>query len=310
MLRWNSETRNKEVILADEDLTPKPGDITPAPGTEDKVPTPGANDAITKEGDETPKPGDFVLTDHIPTEYKDKAYLKDVNDLPSLFKKLDGAETLLGKKETVIPGADATEEQVTEFYNKLRPESADKYELTVTDKSNPKFIEGIKDLLHKTGQSPRQAKALQEGFDGLVANIVKEQGLTTEQQDVDFEKLATETFGKNSEAALETAKKLIAAHAPESMKEHTKNLSNENLIIMAGVLNSISQKYISEDDLSGMKGGDIANTESIASLQAEGRKLMASPAYQSKFHADHAVVDAKVKEIYARVGKLKDAGHK
>ena len=54
-----------------------------------------------------------LLETIIPAEFKDQAYLKDLKGLPigpdaytALFKKLDGAEKLIGKK-TAIPEATA-----------------------------------------------------------------------------------------------------------------------------------------------------------------------------------------------------------
>jgi hypothetical protein len=130
----------------------------------------------------------------------------------------------------------------------------------------------------------------------LIPQLLKAAGAETEKQDTDFEKLAGDVFGNRKDEALKGAKTLIASYVPEKMKSHVANLSNENLIVLAGVLDAVRKEYISEDRLP--KGGAAPVGMSLEQKQARGRALMASPEYTNQFHPDHAKVKAEVDAIY------------
>ena len=113
----------------------------------------------------------------------------------------------------------------------------------------------------------------------------------------DFDKLATDTFGTDSDKILKSSKTLMEANIPDVFKEHVGKLSNENLIVMASVLNNIQKKYIKEDDMP--EGGGSPSSE--ADRRTERMNLMASKEYSDEFHPEHAKVKARVAELYGNI---------
>lgn len=248
-----------------------------------------------------------AYTSIVPTAYKDKPYLKDVKSVDGLFAKLDGAQTLVGKKQFGIP-EESADSKVWEDYYKIagRPDKAEGYEFDDSKlpegvKRNDGLVKQIKELMHKAGVTARQSKILQPGFDEITLAAHAAKIESEKQEDVNFDNLASETFGSDKDKILASSKKLLEAHAPKKFKPEIAKLSNENLILMAGVLNSISKKYIKEDDIEGGggKGGDT-----LEDLRDEQKKIMASPEYQSSFHSGNEKASARLKEIADAINKL------
>lgn len=234
----------------------------------------------------------------IPAEFKDREYLKDVKDVPSLFKKLDGAQTLIGKRPAGIPQDNAKPEEVAAFNKAFGvPEKPEAYELVVPEKdAMPKEMQdGVKKIFHEAELSAKQAKKLSAGWNALIAEQMKAAGAAGAQADADFTKLATETFGDRKDEALAQSKALLEKFAPEKFKTHINGLSNENLIVMAAVLDGIRKEYINEDALPTGKGARGNNSGDVAARRFE---LMKSKAYQDPFHPDHEATKNEVNRLY------------
>jgi len=239
----------------------------------------------------------------IPEEFKGKAYLADVKDIPGLFKKLDGAQQLIGKKTIGIPDEKATEEDWTKFYESIgRPKEASEYGLEA-DESNKEFVGEVSKLLFDVGLSKSQAEKLNKGYTDLISKYSDLNGKSQEEQDKEFDSLANEVFGDKKTQALDTAKKLLEENAPDKFRDHINKLSNENLIVLASVLNGVKNRYIAEDNLSGLHKNSTS-TESTQDLRDRAVKLMASEAYSSRLHPRHDEVFSEVQELYQRIGKM------
>jgi len=244
----------------------------------------------------------------IPEGYADKSWVKETKDLPSLFKRMDDTLTEMGKRPAGIPQDNASEDEWKVFHKALGvPDKAEDYAFGEVPKEleevakNEAFQTGIRKLLHKAGISTRQAGVLIPGWNEIMINVSKnsEQISSAAQakQDEDFNALADKTFGDRREKVLGVSKGLIAHYVPEGLKSHVEGLSNENLMILASVLDGVQREFISEDRLPG--GGEGATPESEDAKRAKARTLMASEAYQKPFHAEHTKVVAEVKAIYA-----------
>lgn len=235
----------------------------------------------------------------IPDAFKDKPYLKGVDSAEKLFKMLDGAQELIGKKGPARPADGAPQAEWDAYYEAQgRPKTAAEYVFEPVEGLvyDDKLTQGVKELMHKNGVTAAQAKELQKGFDGLVAQIVKEKGIEIQKQNVDFDKLGTETFGADRDKVLATSKSLIDKFTSPNMKAHVAALPNESLVVLADVLNNVNKIYIKQDGAPG--GGPTANGLTPADVSAKGRELMASEAYNNPWHKDHAMVVKQVRDLY------------
>lgn len=235
----------------------------------------------------------------------DRGWAKDYADKPldkdtatALLKKLDGAESLIGRK-IGIPGDDAKPEELEKFYSTLRPAKADDYEIKLGEKPDEEFVKVFRAAAHKAGMSKKQLAELTGELSPVFAARAKAAAEAQAASDKEFEQLAQTLFGADKDKAFERVKAALEAHAPAAVKAHIGRLDNNNLALVAGVVDAIIKKYVPEADMGGGKGGSTDTTN----LREEGRKLMASPEYRDPFHPKHAEVKAKVDALYAQLAK-------
>ena len=241
----------------------------------------------------------------IPDTYKDRPYLKGVDSIDRVYEMLDGAQKVLGTRPAGIPGPDAKPEEVEKFYSAIRPKIATEYQFEIDPSVKPdeKVIGRVKDLMFKHGLSAIQAKGLQKDFDQMAIEMAKEKGIVLQEQNTNFDKLAKDVFGADRDKILATSKGLIDTFTPPAMKGEVAKLSNENLIVLAGILNGIHAKYIKTDGAPpapGAGGGETPET-----LRTEARALMASKAYTDSMDVNHMNVRKQVDELYRRASGQK-----
>ena len=82
------------------------------------------------------------------------------------------------------------------------------------------------------------------------------------------------------------------------LKGEVAKLSNENLVVLAGVLKGISDKYIKADGAPG--AAPAIGGETPDSMRAKARELMASPAYSNPMDPNHDGVMKQIDELYRR----------
>lgn len=253
-----------------------------------------------------------VLVDtFIPQDLRDRAYLKPWMGKPwspelagEVFKKLDGAETLIGKRPSGIPSADAPEKEWEDFYGKLRPGKADDYEIKLGDAADPEFVKTLQTAFYDAGATKGQASKIITKLAVAIEAQNAAQAEAAKARDAEFDKLTAETFGAANAAKLEQAKAMIAEHCPPNLKAYADKLDNAGLVILAGVLNNVREAYGLEDQI-GKNGGKGAGGSDVAALREEARTLMANPAYADAFHADHEKTKGRVDAIYAQIGGKK-----
>lgn len=254
----------------------------------------------------TPPPPQTLAT-LIPEEFRDKPYLTDLKDLPAgpdgykaLFKKLDGAQALIGKK-TGIPAADAPAEEWDKFHETLRPTKADEYEVKASDEESAKAIKGI---FHEAGLTKAQAAKLASKFDAWVEEKSKPQREEAAKLDAEFDTLTKQAFGPENIKVLERSKQLLTELTPDTMKPFLNRLPNEALVVLAGVMESVRAKYIKEDGISGKGGTATTGATDVVTLREEAQKLQGSDAWKNPFDKGHERTKARVAEIYATIAQL------
>lgn len=285
-------------ILRDPDPEGNSGggvNVTPTSGASGTVPM------FTQDPPPVDNPAENFIK-NIPDAYKDKPYLKGIDSTEKLFSAFDGAQKLIGSRPSGIPDANAPKEAWDNFYKTLgRPEAPDAYTLTPTEglKYDENFTKGIKGIFHEAGLTQKQVEIVQKGFDKQLLDFSKNAEAKTKQMDIDFDKLAVETFGAEKDIKISKVRALITEHAPKSMTQHLSTISNENLIIMAGVIDSLATKYISADKMPSGNNLPGNNGGTIEQLREEARRLMMTKEFNDPFHPEHNRVREKVTSLYA-----------
>lgn len=237
----------------------------------------------------------------VPAEYKDAPWVKETKDIPALFKRTNDLITEIGKRPAGIPQDNAKPEEVAAFNKAFGvPEKAEAYVFSDPPKelgaANPEFQTAMKSMFHKNGISAKQAAGLQKDWDAYQLETLKKSGADGDKQDADFDKLKAATFGARADEAIKGANALIGKFVPENMKPHIAKLSNENLIVLAGVLDGIRKEYISEDRMP--TGGGAPAGMTTEQKREKGLQLMASKPYIDPFHPEHEKVKAEVAALY------------
>ena len=238
----------------------------------------------------------------------DRGWAKDYLEKPldkdtgiALLKKLDGAESLIGKK-TLIPGADAKPEEWDQFLAKLRPEKTDDYGYKAGEKADPEFIKAFIDSAHHAGLSKTQLARLSDKLSPFFQGRDKAAADERAANDAKFNDMVKAAVGPEWEQKLATVQAAMREYAPESTKEFIGKLSPEALTLVVGAVHGILAKYASEDDLKGLgKGGSGASGGAVTkeTLLAEAKAIYANPGWKNFQHPDHAKLLARNKEIFA-----------
>lgn len=175
---------------------------------------------------------------NVPAEYQEKGWAKNIKSEADLWKTLDNAQGLIGRKTIGIPDFDnAKDEEIAEYYTHTRPSNASDYEL------DPAFSEeekaGLQKVFFENGLNKRQAKNL---MDHIQSEIVKdyeadfgEDGLKAELE---------RRFGQNWEQVIVPIKNALNSVLTKEQSESLNdNLSNEAVGALFSLTQAIMQKY-------------------------------------------------------------------
>lgn len=252
-------------------------------------------------------PAPPLLKTIIPAEMHERGWAKDWLEKPftpetsvELFKKLDGAETLIGRK-IGIPDDKAKPEEVDKFYSALRPAKAEDYEIKLGEKPDEDFAKALREASHHAGMSKAQVARQLEKLVPVIAAKQKAAAAAQAKFEQDFDGLVAQAFAKEGEAPKVLARVggALKEFTPEAYKPFVEGLDNKAMAVLTGVINAIMLKYVPEDQLNNPPpgGGNTGNDK--AALQEEARKLMAEPGYRDFQHKDHERLNKRIKEIYA-----------
>lgn len=250
-------------------------------------------------------PPAIAIMDAAPPEFREKPYLKNIKDIPSLFKEFDGLQTKLGQRPSVgAPAADAKPEEVEAFYNSLTPKDAKEYQIPETEfsKNNPrdaKFLDGMKEIFKKSGMSQYHAGKFLPLAEEYLAQYTA--GLRDEN-DAKFETEIKTQFGAELEPSMKAAKELIADNIPKELLPRLEKMTNDDLLLMTVMAKNLHDKYIKEDSV--LKNQRPAGGGDVNALYEEARKLQLSPEYQDFRRAGHDAAVKRVEELYQQIAGL------
>lgn len=277
----------------------------------------GAGGAGGNEGGEGGNTFDFeAFKQEYGKNYADKGFMQELTSPEKMFEKIDNMESMIGKK-SAIPGENATDKDWDEYRSRIGLKSANDYTLSdshlpedLKNFHNGDFDTKVKEMFYEAGLSQQQAKIISEKYDKLMVdahgdllNQVAAKQKEQQISDAEFDKIADETWGNDREDVQNVAKALIQKFTPENLKPQLNNMDNKNLIIMASVLKGVSDTYISQDDLSALKGG--TGGKDHQTLRQEAQAELAKLANMSPFDPQYAAQQQKVQDLYSNFSNKK-----
>jgi len=246
----------------------------------------------------------------IPESYKDRGWTDKIKTSDDLWKTLDNAQSLLGKRSAGIPATDAPEEDWQKFYQSSRPASADKYALPDIDGVPENFdLTAFKapaqKLMFDAGLSQKQAADLWKQYMGaeITASAEREKALDG-QYDVALDKMFGDKRAEAERIAQDAIKNILPedmrgsiaalSQYPDAMASVIKIISEQNAQIEA-----VKKQYGAEGSLPGSQGG--AQGTPIADIASKLSKLRMSAEHKDPFHPQHGKVKQEVSELSQQV---------
>jgi len=251
----------------------------------------------------------YSFFETIPADLKDKPYLKDVKSFEQLYKKLDGAETLIGQKPSGIPDENASAEEKEAFARSWgRPEKADGYtapEIKLPEgvTKDPELEKFAQEIFFEAGLNQNQVNIIQGKYEAKMLEVMQANAADPAMSDDAFDKMTDDLFKDRKDTVLKNSQLLIKENLPEALQSKIEGLNNEALTVIAAVLDGVREKYINEDVMP--REGEVpVGTDSINELRQQARVLMAKPEYTNKSHKDHLDIAQQVKDVYDRIGRI------
>jgi hypothetical protein len=241
----------------------------------------------------------------LPEEIRDDPSFAKFNDVSSLASSYVNLQSHLGRDKIAKPVTDSDWDDVYEFLG--RPESADKYEITLADdlpdavsaQLTDETLSSFKQEAHKLGLNAEQVKSL---VSWQVGNMV---GQHSAYQDgasksiEDGESALRQEWGRAYDQNLDFAKKAFNEYGGDALaaKMVSSGMGNDPDVLKAFA--NIAKTTMADKDLAGPSSGThMALTPEEA--RSEASTIMSHPAYTDKRHPEHNSMVKKVQGLFAQ----------
>lgn len=253
----------------------------------------------------TDPPAAPLVKTFVPQDLHDREYLKPWLEKPwspevgaEVFKKLEGAQSLLGKK-LGIPAADAKDDEVVKFHEALRPPKADDYELALGEKPDEAFVKSFREAAFEAGASKRTVKVLTEKLTPFFKARAEEQAAAMAKMETEYATFAKETMGADWDKKQGRVMQAMKELAPEGAKKFIDKLNNGDMALVVATVDAILSKYAKEDDFKGPPNNGNGGAPDKEALMVELKTLYAHPGWKNFTNPESAKVRKRVEEILA-----------
>lgn len=169
----------------------------------------------------------------VPEEYKEKGWAQKIKTENDLWKQLSNAQSLIGKKTIGVPDEKASEEEWEEFNKKM---ANDKTEYEFDESINSEDREFYKSIFVKNGINKRAGDQIIKAYNDYMNSKIS--SLKNEE---DFKNKAQQTFGDLK--VLGEVEKVINKYSSEEEKSVFNTFTNEQLLTVVKMINSIKNDY-------------------------------------------------------------------
>jgi hypothetical protein len=238
------------------------------------------------------------------------ANVKSVADLANMVVN---AESKIGQLSAAAPKADAKLEEVGKYMQtKYAPKEAKDYGLETKPEGLPEGVEfkaeaatEFANFAHEIGLHPAQAKAVQ-GFAAKLATASQEARAAEAKALTDSYK---SKWGADFENRVDLNGRLLTQHLGPEEVQKLSALSGDARMMLAVAIDSIREKYVSQDTITPPTATGSAGDagKSLAQLQQEMHTLQNDPAYfnPQSDKARHEEVRKQVSALSSQIAKLK-----
>ena len=237
--------------------------------------------------------------DALPDDLKSNESLGKFSDISTLAKSYINAEQMIGKDKMVVPGANTTEDEWSDIYDKLgRPSAPDAYELTAElaegEQVDAQLMSSFKETAHKHGLSPAQAQGLLDYYNNISTQSMTDMANNSVLVQEQSQRELREEWGGSYEANLSQASNIGKQFFGEEiygLQMADGSQLGDNPTLIKGLAKMAS--VVSEDTLV----GDKQSAASGGNFQQQINDLTSpNSAYWNKMDPQH---DATVQKVLA-----------
>tara|TARA_R100000541_G_scaffold9610_4_gene17362 strand:+ start:261 stop:1097 length:837 start_codon:yes stop_codon:yes gene_type:complete len=237
--------------------------------------------------------------DALPDDLKSNESLGKFSDISTLAKSYINAEQMIGKDKMVVPGANTTEDEWSDIYDKLgRPSAPDAYELTAElgegEEVDAQLMSSFKETAHKHGLSPAQAQGLLDYYNNISTQSMTDMANNSVLVQEQSQRELREEWGGSYEANLSQASNIGKQFFGEEiygLQMADGSQLGDNPTLIKGLAKMAS--VVSEDTLV----GDKQSAASGGNFQQQINDLTSpNSAYWNKMDPQH---DATVQKVLA-----------
>ena len=216
----------------------------------------GATGAAQATGAQATGPIDNRLnTFKVPEKYEKEPWAKEVKNVDDLWEKMNGVQKLIGKDKIVLPGDNATSDEIEIFHKRMgRPDNPEGYEFKSMDalKEVPRNVDldhGLKKIYFDEGISKTKAESIIAKSEALIYGMHKPVIEQSAQRNLDFQKLADETLGTDKVAAMDGFKSVMRETLGEKayLADKLETMDNDQLLALTVYGKAIHDKYTGEN---------------------------------------------------------------
>ena len=225
-------------------------------------------------------------------EDKTLANLKNFNDMAKMV--VDGQKTI-GKKGVIIPGEDASDEEMNAFHTSMgRPEKATDYEFTKQElpegmEFDEKMDTAFREFAHKSGYSQKQAAGASDWYNKTMIDAHNANNKAITENQAEAMTSLKKIWGKDTPANMELAEKAFKTYVPDEAKQKMFGKFGDEPILIEAFL--AVGKGMSEDSNVG-SGGAVG-----VDAKAEIEKIKLDPKHAFNI-ANDAAHDKAVKDMH------------
>lgn len=213
----------------------------------------------------TPAPSPAPTPYTIPEAYKEKPWASTIKSEEDLWKQLDGAQGLIGKKFLVPDFDKATPKEIEDYFAQGRPKDENAYTFSEeTGDEEKKFYSGV---FSKYGLHPFVANQ-------IIKDVQAQQKAQFEGMfDADTYKAEMEkSFGSSYEKATGAITKILDGNLNKEDKALLEKLPNSMLALVYRAVDNITKAYgVSETSAAAGKGAAPSQEDKMA-LRKDIRK--------------------------------------
>lgn len=256
----------------------------------------------------------------IPNEYANKGWTEKIRSQDDLWKTLDNAQTLIGKRPAGIPSNDAPDAEWDSFYKAMGRPDQPSYEFNDPENipenfDTASYKEKAAKILHEAGLTQKQAEKVYsrfiEGEIGSIEELKKQHENKQADLNKQYDSLINEHFEspEKYDIAAKNMQDAVNRYTPQSLKEAYGELQDnpKALAAVVSTINGMNQEIARIKSQYGVEDkittGQQTSSQSIDDVRSELAKLRTSPEYRDFTNPAYNATKTRIDELSGIVSR-------